>query len=81
LFTRYISGRVQWVARAGSNTGNDVGFGIAVDSAGNVYVTGYYTGTMRFYNSSGSQFGTTLAQIAGNDMFIAKYIPPVMKFT
>ena len=67
-----FTGGVTWAARAGSS-GTDIGYGIATDPGTNVYVTGQYTGTMTLYNSSGTQFSNTLAQIGGVDIFIAKY--------
>jgi hypothetical protein len=75
-----LSGTVQTVARAGS-AGSDEGYGITVDSSGNVYVTGIYAGTMTFYNYDGTVFGTTLAQIGSDDMFIAKYNISDISFT
>jgi hypothetical protein len=74
------SGAVQWVARAGSagwvaqtvSTGNDIGYGVAV-SGTDVYITGQYSGSCKFYNASGTAFATTLAAIGGSDMFLAKY--------
>jgi hypothetical protein len=53
------------LASAGG-TSSDVGFGIAVDGSGSVYVTGYYQGT--------ATFGTTSKTSAGfSDIFVAKY--------
>jgi len=68
-----ITGDVTWVARAGSTTGTDIGYGIAIDAGSNVYLTGQYSGIMNFYNSSTSAFSNTLAQIGFGDIFIAKY--------
>ena len=67
-----FTGNVSWVARAGS-AGSDAGVGITSDTGSNVYTTGYYNGTMTFYNSSTTAFSNTLAQIGGADVFIAKY--------
>ena len=57
-------GSWQWAVKAGS-TGSDVGYGIAVDSNGNAYATGSFTGTAAF----GS---TSLTSNGGDDIFIAK---------
>ena len=64
------SGTWQWAVKAGG-TDSDTGSGIAVDGAGNAYVTGYFTGTATF----GSH---TLTSSGGTDIFVAKlsYIPP-----
>ncbi|WP_428662095.1 SBBP repeat-containing protein [Runella sp.] len=59
------SGSLQWVQTAGG-TGSDVGYGIAVDGSGNVYITGYFFGT--------ATFGSTSKTSAGiSDIFVAKY--------
>lgn len=59
----------QWAFRLGS-TGDDVGNGIAVDAAGNVYVTGKFAASIDFDPSSGTNtFGT----VAFSDVFVAKY--------
>ncbi|HRU48088.1 MAG TPA: SBBP repeat-containing protein, partial [Candidatus Syntrophosphaera sp.] len=53
-----------WAKKAGG-TGSDWGYGIAVDTSGNSYVTGYFKGTATF----GS---TNLTSNGGYDIFVAK---------
>jgi FlgD Ig-like domain len=55
----------QWAVKAGS-TGDDEGFGLAADAAGNTYVTGMFEGMVTF----GS---TTLTSAGLSDIFVAKY--------
>ena len=64
------SGNWIWAVRAGG-TEWDLGYGIAVDGAGNAYVTGRFEGTATF----GSH---TMEAMGGTDIFVAKlsYIPP-----
>ena len=47
LSAHAATGDFVW-ARAMGGTGQDFGHGIAVDSAGNVYTTGYFPGTVDF---------------------------------
>lgn len=55
------SGGKQWTRQAGT-AGDDIATGIARDSAGNVYVTGYTSGALDGNVNSG-----------GNDFFVANY--------
>lgn len=59
------NGNVVWAKHAG-DTGNDQGNGIVMDNAGNLYVTGFFNGTVTFGNlpSLSSTF---------DDIFIVKY--------
>lgn len=58
------NGDVLWVKQAGG-TGTDDGYAIGVDSSGNVYITGTFTGT--------ATFGPTqLSSAGGYDIFWAK---------
>lgn len=57
--------------RAGS-TGDDQAFDIARDSAGNVYVTGSFQGTVDFDPTGGT---SNLTSSGGLDVFVAKYAP------
>jgi hypothetical protein len=55
-----------WSKRLGSATDDQVGLAIAADSAGNVLVTGSFTGTVNFG-------GGNLVSAGGADIFVAKY--------
>jgi hypothetical protein len=61
-------GNFLWAKRAGG-TGNNYGRGIAVDSSGNAYVTGSFSGTAVFG-------GTTLTSAGGSDVFLWKITEP-----
>lgn len=60
-------GVFQWIRKAGGS-GEDQGYGISNDPGGNVYVTGFFTGTANFS-------GTYITSKGGTDVFIAKYNP------
>jgi len=62
------NGGLLWAERGGGNDA-DVGNGIAIDPAGNVYVTGdFYSGTARF-----GDLAITNTHPGSSDMFLAKY--------
>jgi hypothetical protein len=59
------SGNAQWARHAGGGEYNE-GSKLALDSAGNCYVTGYFSGTANFG-------GVVLTSSGSGDMFVAKY--------
>jgi hypothetical protein len=65
-----INGNAQspnWVwAKSNGSTAEDNGQGIATDATGNVFVTGYFNSPITFGSS-------TLTNVGGQDVFIAKY--------
>jgi PKD repeat protein len=61
------SGTHMWSRRLGG-TGNDYGYGVAVDGAGNVIVVGAIGGVANFG-------GVSLTPLGGSDGFVAKYGP------
>lgn len=58
-------GSVQW-ARSLGGPGYDAGARVAVDAAGNAYVTGCFSSSARFG-------GTVLTRVGGTDAFLAKF--------
>ncbi len=59
------SGKHRWSKRFGS-TSSDYGYAVAVDGAGNVYLAGYFYGTVDFG-------GGALTSAGSNDIFVASY--------
>ncbi len=57
-------GSLSWVLQAGG-TSRDLGSDVAVDPAGNVYITGSFQGT--------ASFGNTNLTAPGQNLFVAKY--------
>ena len=65
---RYASGALLW-AKGMGGTGLDVGYRIAVDSNGNVYTTGFFSGTADFDPGAGI---SNLISAGSNDIFVSK---------
>ncbi len=63
------AGNFAW-ARSMGGTGDDSAAGIGVDSTGNVYTTGYFSGTATF--GLNTLTSLPLASAGGTDIFIAK---------
>lgn len=59
------NGLFQW-AHAFGGSSNDMVLGVDTDSAGNVYVTGYFTGNVNFGNAN------SLTARGSNDIYLAK---------
>lgn len=66
------TGNYLWAKRIGG-TGADRGLNIAVDSSGNIYSTGKFTGTVDF--NPGGQAGVLTSDSNSDDVFISKYTP------
>ena len=64
------SGDLVWAKRAGGTSG-DFGIGIAVDGAGNSYVTGFFEVSATF--GAGETNETILTSAGNRDIFVAKY--------
>jgi len=63
------SGQQQWVARYnGPGNGDDEAYAMALDSSGNVYVTGYSTGS-----DSGYDYTTIKYDASGTETWVARY--------
>ena len=74
FLAKYSSaGTVTWAAQiAGTTTSADVGYGVATDASGSVFVTGFYVGALTLYNAN-LGIGATLGSVLNNDAFVAKY--------
>ena len=71
FFAKYnSSGALAWVKNVGGSNTSDVGYSIAVDGSGNVYVTGLFQGTVDFDPGAGT---TNLTSAGDGDVFFAKY--------
>ena len=61
-------GDMVWARQLGG-TGSDIGLGVAVDGSGNVYTTGYFSGTADFDPGAGT---LNLASVGAVDVFVSK---------
>lgn len=68
LLVKYdAAGNVVW-AKNGGSTAGDIAYGVALDSAGSIYVTGHFSGSM-------TVDGITVTSSGLFDVFLAKYTP------
>jgi len=71
FFAKYDnSGNYIWANRMGSAFNDNFSYSIAVDSSGNVHITGYYSGTVDFDPGVGT---VNLTSASNSDIFFAKY--------
>jgi chitodextrinase len=68
FLVKFTSAGVASWAENFTNTGDDQGRSVAVDSAGNIVLTGYYMGSIDFG-------GGSLVSLGGSDVFVAKFSP------
>ena len=66
------SGVTQWVFAVGGSSGYEAGWGVATDSSGNVYTTGYYRGTSDLESGSGTTNFTSNTSNK-NEVFLLKH--------
>ena len=60
----------------GNDTGNSVAYSIAADSAGNSYMTGYFSGTVDFDQAATHSGDSDILTSRGpQDIFVVKYAP------
>jgi hypothetical protein len=77
---KYTSlGALQWATGIGSSSGTATACGVAVDSGGCVYVTGFFSGTVNFDNGLANNATAAVTTLSdsnpGYDVFVAKYDP------
>ena len=71
------SGNELWVARYnGSVNGFDHAYAIALDSSGNVYVTGFSWGGIPFFGGTSFDYATVAYDSSGNELWVARYNGP-----
>lgn len=63
------NGNYLWAKGVGS-TGDDIGYGIAMDNSRNSYITGYFYNTADFDPDTGT---SNLTSVGSEDIFFAKY--------
>ena len=72
FIAKYTStGTLVWASHIGGSA-TDTALGVATDSSGNVFITGYYNSTLTLYNKDGTT-ASTLTNAGGADGFVAKY--------
>ncbi len=64
------SGVGQWAFAVGGASGAEMGMAVTTDNSGNVYTTGYYTGTSDLESGSGT---TNFTANANHDVFLLKH--------
>lgn len=67
-----VNGQYQWAFNYGLGNGNNSPFGMKVDAAGNVYTSGYFTGTNMDFNPSPTATNN-LSSNGNYEIFVSKY--------
>ena len=73
--SKFNSSGVYQYSRTIDGTGVDSGQGLTCDSSGNLYLTGYYTGTATIRDLAGTSLGTLPAPLGGSSTtaFVSKF--------
>lgn len=66
------SGVFQWLKAMGGAQ-MEIAYGVDVDDAGNVYVTGYFTSSTVDFDPDNVTAGDTATNVGGDDMFLVMY--------
>ncbi len=73
FFAKYdANGSLVWAKSVGEN-GNTTSYSITVDGSGNIYITGYFLGTVDFNPSPNPADTLYLTENTGGSIFFAKY--------
>jgi len=64
------SGEFQWAKTWGGSGGNDIGYGLAVDGSGSVFVTGFFSDTVDFDPGPGEDNHTSNGD---DDIFLSRF--------
>jgi hypothetical protein len=74
FITKYNSdGTALWAQSAGGASYDDIGYGVALDAAGNVYLTGTFSGTATFGSAALGTLPSITSTGGSVDIYIAKY--------
>ncbi len=63
-----VNGNLLWIKGIGSGAGDDEAKGVSTDAFGNIYVSGYFTGSISIGN-------TSITSAGAEDIFILKFSP------
>lgn len=74
-FAKYNAAGNLVFAQKEGNPSDEAAYGIAVDATGNIYVTGYFTGSSTFETGTGS---VSLTSAGNADVFLLKFQPAVV---
>lgn len=73
VFKLDVNGNFLWERDFGGNSNNDEANEIAIDNTGNIYITGFFYGTVNFDRGYGTNTLTSTSNNTNEDIFISKF--------